>query len=184
MINRFAVYLLLAGCMGFSAIILAEFDSGSHREPAAIDVAAARAPKAAAAPRQNGLPIDQLVATALARPLFSATRRPQQQLTRDSATDPALTGTRLTGIVTGPGQRHAVFAVTGAKPLALTEGATVNGWYIESIAPRQVSLSGLGRTKILRPEAGEASTPQGPATGPPELTFGRLLPNQQTRDEE
>jgi hypothetical protein len=184
MISRFAVYLLLAGCMGFGAIILAEFASGWRREAAAIDVAA-RAPKAAAAPRQSGFPIDQLVATALARPLFSATRRPQQQLTSNSATDPALAGTRLTGIVTAPGQRHAVFAVTGAKPLALTEGETVSGWYIESIAPRQVSLSGLGGTKTLRPEAGEASAPQGlPATGPPELTFNRLLPNQQTRDEE
>ena len=184
MINRFAVYLLLAGCIGFGAIILAEFDSGSHRGSASIDVAADRAPNAAATSRQNGLPIDQLVATALARPLFSAARRPQQQLTSGSVTDPA-PGPRLTGIVTAPGQRHAVFAVTGAKPLVLTEGETVSGWYIESIAPRQVSLSGLGGKKTLQPEADEASAPQGlPATGPPELTFGRLLPNQETRDEE
>lgn len=184
MINRFPVYLLLAGCMSFGAIILAQFDSGS-REAAAIDVAAARAPKTAAAPQQNGLAIDQLIAAALARPLFSATRRPPQQSTSNSVTDPALTGTRLTGIVTSPGQRLAVFAVTGAKPLAVTEGETVSGWYIESIAPRQVSLSGLGRTKTLQPEADEASASQGlPATGPPELTFSRLLPDQQTRDEE
>jgi hypothetical protein len=185
MTNRFAVYLLLAGCVGFGAISLAEFDSGSHSEAPAIDITAARAPKAAAAPQQHGLLIDQLVATALARPLFSATRRPSQQAASNSVSEPALTDTRLAGIVTAPGQRLAVFVVTGAKPLALAEGETVSGWYIESITARQVSLSGLGGTKTLQPEADEASAPQGmPATGPPELTFSRLLPDQQTRDEE
>jgi hypothetical protein len=184
MINRFAVYLLLAGCLGFGAILLAEFDSSVRRGAAAINEAAARPPTVAVA-AQHGLPIDQLVATALARPLFSTTRRPSQQAAGNSVTDPALTDTRLAGIVTAPGHRLAVFVVTGAKPLALTEGQTISGWYIDSIAPRQVSLSGPGRTKTLQPETDQAGAPQRvPATGPPELTFSRLLPDQQTRDEE
>jgi hypothetical protein len=162
---------------------LAEFDTRAHREAAAIEVATPP-PDAAASPQQHGTQIDQLVATVLAHPLFNATRRPSQQAGNNSAADPGLAGTRLTGIVTAPGQRLAIFVVTGAKPLALTEGDSVSAWHIRSITPRQVSLSGLGGTRTLQPEADEAPVPPAVSAAQPLLTFRRVLPDQQTRDEE
>jgi general secretion pathway protein N len=42
--------------------------------------------------------------------------------------------------------------VNGAKPLRLTEGEAVRGWQVESITPREVSLSGPGGTKIMEPK--------------------------------
>ena len=102
----------------------------------------------------------------LARPLFSATRRPPQT-EGNAAADPGLTDTRLTGIVTEPDHRVAIFAITGAKPVALTEGETVSGWRIDSISPREVSLSGPGGTKILQPRIDQdaVAQPRSPPAG-------------------
>ena len=99
----------------------------------------------------------------------------------NSATELGLESLRLAGIVTTPGQRFAIFAVTDGKPLALAEGQTVSGWQIESITPRQVSLSAVGGMMTLQPQPG---TPTAGAVAPPELTFDRVLPDQQTRDDE
>jgi hypothetical protein len=184
MTDRLAVCLLLLGCVGFGTIILAEVGSTTRHEAGAIEVLP-RPPRAVAFLQQRSSQLDELVATALARPLFSATRRPSQQVASNSATDPGLASTRLTGIVTAPGRRLAIFVVTGAKPLTLVEGETVSGWHIESITPRQVSLSGLGETKTLEPKADESPVlPGTPAAGPPKLTFSRVLPDQQIRDDE
>jgi hypothetical protein len=88
---------------------------------------------------------------------------------------------RLAGIITAPDRRLAIFAVAGGKPLALAEGQTVSGWQIESIMPRQVSLSAFGGRRTLQPQPGPAAAD---AMVPPKLTFDRVLPDQQTRDDE
>ena len=89
---------------------------------------------------------------ALARPLFSSTRRPPQSAPDDSTTGSDLADMRLTGIVTEPERSIAIFAVNGGKPLRLTEGETVNGWQVENITPREVALRGPGGTKTLEPK--------------------------------
>jgi hypothetical protein len=89
---------------------------------------------------------------ALARPLFSSTRRPPQSAAADSVTNSDLADMRLTGIVTEPDHHVAIFAVNGAKPLRLSEGEDVSGWRIDSITPHEVSLSGPGGTKTLEPK--------------------------------
>jgi general secretion pathway protein N len=151
MIDRLAIYLLLAGCLVLGAIVFVEL------EPAADDNAAlgelpGRSEAAPALPRAPSTRLDELLATSLARPLFSSTRRPPQSAANDGASDPGLADTRLTGIITEPGHHVAIFAVNGAKPVTLTEGEAVSGWRIDTITPREVSLTGPGGTKTLEPK--------------------------------
>jgi hypothetical protein len=76
---------------------------------------------------------------------------PAAERHRRRAANTDLSDKRLTGIVTAPGRHIAIFAVNDAKPLILTEGDSVSGWRIEAIGPIQVSLSGPGGNKTLRP---------------------------------
>jgi len=151
MIDRLVIYLLLAGCLIFGAVVLLEL------KPSATDTAAPneisrRAETSSAVRRQPSTRLEELLAMALARPLFSSTRRPPQSAANDSDASSDLADIRLTGIVTEPYHRVAIFAVKGAKPLRLTEGEAVSGWQVESITPREVSLSGPGGTKTLEPK--------------------------------
>src|SRR5690348_5221369 len=82
-------------------------------------------------------PIDPLVAKILARPLFSPDRRP---LESPRSTEADLKDKRLAGIVIEPNRRFAIFAVTGAKPLTVTEGDNVDGWRVESITADEIAL--------------------------------------------
>ena len=150
MIDRLVIYLL-AGCLIFGTVVLLEL------KPSATDTAAPneiprRTETPSAVRRQPSTRLDELLAMALARPLFSSTRRPPQSATNDSDASSDLADIRLTGIVTEPYHRVAIFAVKGAKPLRLTEGEAVSGWQVESITPREVSLSGPGGTKTLEPK--------------------------------
>jgi len=151
MIDRLVIYLLLAGCLIFGAVVLLEL------KPSATDTAAPneisrRAETSSAVRRQPSTRLEELLAMALARPLFSSTRRPPQSAANDSDASSDLADIRLTGIVTEPDHRVAIFAVNGAKPLRLSEGEAVRGWQVESITPREVSLSGPGGTKTLEPK--------------------------------
>ena len=150
MIDRLVIYLL-AGCLIFGTVVLLEL------KPSATDTAAPneisrRAETSSAVRRQPSTRLEELLAMALARPLFSSTRRPPQSAANDSDASSDLADIRLTGIVTEPYHRVAIFAVKGAKPLRLTEGEAVSGWQVESITPREVSLSGPGGTKTLEPK--------------------------------
>jgi hypothetical protein len=153
MIDRFAPILLLAGCILFAAILAVELTETPDAEPEAAAGSAgvhAAAPLPAMRP-SPGAQLDTMVAEILARPLFSATRRPPQH-DGSPAADGGLSDTRLTGIVTEPGHRFAIFAPVGAKPLIVSEGDTVSGWRVENITPREVSLSGPEGTKTLQPK--------------------------------
>jgi hypothetical protein len=63
---------------------------------------------------------------------------------------------RLTGIVTVPHHRIAIFAVRGANPLVVSEGDNVSGWRVDSITPDEVAVTGPGGTKTLRPKSDPA----------------------------
>ena len=168
MIDRFVTYLLIAGCLVFGAVVLLEL------QPAASDTAASnevsRQPDTTSTVhRQPSTRLDELLAVALARPLFSSTRRPPQTAATDN-TSSDLADMRLTGIVTEPDHHVAIFAVNGAKPLKVSEGEAVSGWRIESITPHEVSLSGPGGTKTLEPKLDpnlvQQPPPQPPAANP------------------
>jgi hypothetical protein len=180
MIARLLASLPLVGCAVFAGLLFAEFEAGTRREPSATGVVAPiRSP--VAAPRDNGVELDGQVAMALARPLFNPTRRPPALAESKSATELGLESLRLAGIITAPDRRFAIFAVTGGKPLALGEGQTVSGWQIESITPREVSLSAFGGMMTLHPQPGPVAAD---AVAPTKLTFDRVLPDQHTRDDE
>jgi hypothetical protein len=146
MIDRVAV-LLMAGSALFGAVLLGELNP----EDPGVQPAATPAPAPAQAyPAQLQSPrMDELVATTLSRPLFSATRRPAERAVPDRPADPELTNVRLTGIVVEPDRRTAIFAVQGAKPLVRAEGETVNDWHLDSIAPQEVTLTGPAGTTTL-----------------------------------
>jgi hypothetical protein len=147
-------------------------------DTAAPNEVARRADTISATRRQPSTGLDELLAVALARPLFSSTRRPPQAAAKDSATDSDLADMRLTGIVTEPDHHLAIFAVNGAaKPLRLTEGEAVSSWRIESITPHEVSLSGPGGTKTLEPKL-DPNLVQQPPPQPPGANPGARQPAQ------
>jgi hypothetical protein len=164
MIDRLVIYLLLAGCVIFGAVVLLELKPAATDTVAPSEVAG-RSDTASAVRRQPSTQLDDLLAEALARPLFSSTRRPPETAANDSVVSSDLADTRLTGIVTEPGHRVAIFAVNGAKPLRLTEGEAVSGWRIESITSREVSLIGPGGTKTLEPKL-DPNLAQAPGPAP------------------
>ena len=174
MTDRLVIYLLFAGCLIFGAVVLLEL------APAATDTAAPNevsrpADTTSAVRRQPSTRLEELLALALARPLFSSTRRPPQSASTDSVTNSDLADMRLTGIVTEPDHHVAIFAVNGAKPLRLSEGEDVSGWRIDSITPHEVSLSGPGGTKTLEPKL-DPNLVQPVAPIPPPNPAARLPP--------
>ena len=156
MIDRLVLLLLVGGCLLFAAILITELAPAGTEDAVVAQTARSEAASPITRP-QNSRP-EELVATALARPLFSSTRRPPQDAPSGAAADD-LTDARLTGIVTTPGHRIAIFAVSGDKPLKVAEGDAVSGWRIESITPREVSLSGPSGTKSLQPKLDPSLAP-------------------------
>ncbi len=148
MIDR-VVILSLGGCALFGVLLFLELTSADPDQPAVVTAPTrVEAPMAA---RVRGPRIDELLATALGRPLFSATRKPPEAKA-DGPVEQQVPNLRLTGIVIEPGRHLAIFAVAGAKPLIRSEGETVNEWQLDSIAPRQVSLSGPAGTTTMEPK--------------------------------
>lgn len=93
------------------------------------------------------------VATLLARPLFTPSRRPAPPPA--AAAPPALQ--RLTGIIVGPFGKRALFASNGAgKTLAVDEGGAVGPWTVQAITSRTVTLTGPGGRREL-PVVGEGN---------------------------
>ncbi|HEY3912675.1 MAG TPA: hypothetical protein VGM07_22710 [Stellaceae bacterium] len=173
MIDRLLLPFLLAGCALFAAIVVAELQPAPA--PSKIAVVVPPAPAIASAPirRDNDGRYDALLATTLARPLFSTTRRPPQRGGADNAADSGLADTRLAGIVTEPGHRIAIFAPAGAKALTVSEGETVGGWRIDNITPLEVSLSGPDGIKTLQPKFDPNLVP---ASGPPSVVDRPAVP--------
>lgn len=94
----------------------------------------------------------QLVATVLARPLFSATRRPPEN-EQDGHPDTSLNDLRLTGILIMPDQHFAIFVGSNGKPLIRSEGEMISDWRVENIAAQSIFLTGPGGTATLEPKA-------------------------------
>ncbi len=149
MIDRVLI-LSLGGCAIFGTLLFLELTSADPNQPAKATTPAQVEPPAAARPQRQ--PIDELVAASLSRPLFSATRKPPERATADRTVDQQLPNLRLTGIVIEPSRHLAIFAAAGAKPLVRSEGETVDEWRLDSVAPRQVSLSGRAGIMTLEPK--------------------------------
>jgi hypothetical protein len=121
--------------------------------------------------------MDELVTTTLSRPLFSATRRPSERAVSGGPVDPGLSDVRLTGIVLEPDRHTAIFAVKGEKPLVRSEGETVNAWHLDSIAPREVTLTGpAGPTTLELKSDPNLVRPAPPAQPAPQAKSGPQAP--------
>src|SRR3954469_11206989 len=133
---------LLTGCAIFGAVIAVELAPAESEIPTVAVVeprAVAATPKRLPPP-----PLDELVAAAVARPLFSATRRPAEKASPTSTSDPDLSDIRLTGIVMEAGRHVAIFAIAGARPVARSEGENLKEWRLDSISAGGGSLGGRG----------------------------------------
>jgi hypothetical protein len=161
MIDRL-VLVLMAGSAVFGALLLAELTSAPDQPVVMPSSPHAEAP---AAPPPQRPPVEQLVQTSLAQPLFSPTRRPPDTAAVARAAEPELLNVRLTGIVLEPGRRLAIFAVPGSKPLSRGEGEEINDWRVESIGPSQVSLTGAAGTMVLEPKFDPALVRSQPIAG-------------------
>jgi hypothetical protein len=176
MIDRLSA-LCLAGSVLLAATLPFEFHSelSATAEPGKPSAKSDEAPAV-----QNDRPaVNQLTAAILARPLFSATRRPAEAAATDHSETP-LSDMRLTGILITPDQHLAIFAPAGGKPLVRSEGEMISDWRIESIASQSVSLTGpagattlepkadpnLVRVQAAQPAAAPPPRPAGPAANP------------------
>src|SRR5437667_6721148 len=164
MTDRLTLYVLLAACLILGILVAVELAPEGASDSGRIETSERSGMGSPAVRRPPREMLDELLATTLARPLFSATRRPPQSAVSDGAAGADLADARLTGIITEPARRIAIFAVTGAKALRLTEGEAVSGWRIESITPREVALSGPSGTKTLEPKIDPSlgAPPSGP----------------------
>lgn len=170
--ERAVLTLLLGGCALFGLAILAELHAGTAAVPAGVARAVSRPAAAAVPPAPRAPRLAEMVAATLARPLFSPTRRPPPR--SGGSAGLGIADMRLTGIVTAPGERLAIFAVAGAKPLIVKEGEEVSGWRIEGIMPGVVSVSGPGGTERLRPKSDKSLiriSPAAPALPAPGMPF-------------
>ena len=149
MIDR-VVILALAGSTVLGALLLLEWNTGqpaAHSPVAPAPMAEKRMPLRIQGPR-----IEELVATTLERPLFTATRRPPDRALANPAAGPELPNLRLTGVLIEPEHHIAIFTMPGTKPLVRSEGESVNEWRLDTIAPREVTLVGPTGSTTLEPK--------------------------------
>jgi hypothetical protein len=120
-----------------------------------------------AAPQAPGAMVSQWGGTALARPLFSPGRRPQDQ--QGATADGTLP--RLSAIIVSGGTGAAVFAASGQRPQVVNQGGTIGGYVLNRIAPDHIELAGPAGTLTLHPQftpaAAAATAPANPPTSPP-----------------
>jgi hypothetical protein len=163
MIDRITMCCLI-GSVFLAGILLLEFRS-SVAAPTALSEPSTKS-VGQPATLMNEPAIKQLTATILARPLFSATRRPPES-EQGAHPDTPLNDLRLTGILVMPDQQVAIFARNGEKALVRSEGEMISDWHIDNIAAQSVSLSGPGGTTTLepRPDPNLARVP--PSAGKP-----------------
>lgn len=129
-------------CAVCAGLILVESGSTSDQSPSF----GARVPRAQTKPA--ALQIPRLVDL----PFSPAQGRREASSSADNAAS-SLRDVRLTGVVIEPDRRIAIFAITGTKPLVLSEGDTLKDWQVESISPEKVLLSGPAGKLTLEPRA-------------------------------
>jgi len=172
MSRRLFAFLVIGGLLAAGVVVFSEWRGTG--EPI---VAAARPAMPEPIPHAVAVEpprVDDLVSAALAQPLFSPTRQPAATAEDEASETPDF---RLTGIVTEADRRLAIFAAANAKPLAVEEGGQVYGWHVDSISPREVSMSGPAGTRKMQPKndpalKGSAPRPavaiKAPPTPPPQ----------------
>jgi hypothetical protein len=133
--------LCFVGAAVCAGLILIEFGSDTNNSPTFV----ARLPPAQ---KKSDAPEIRRLADP---PLRLSLRSPEASSAADD-TDSSLRDLRLTGVVIEPDRRIAIFAVSGSKALALSEGEALKDWRLDSILPEKVLLSGPAGTITLEPK--------------------------------
>lgn len=104
--------------------------------------------------------------TALARPLFSPTRRPAA-----AAAPGAPAGLpRVTAILVSPSGKSVIFAAgDGGKPVVAGEGSRVGAYQVQSIEVGRVTVLGPGGPQVLGPSFDDSPRARPPG-GAPDLS--------------
>ena len=103
---------------------------------------------------------------ALARPLFSPTRRTAPRAEAPAAATPAGLP-RVAGILVSTGGRSVIFAAeSGGKPVVAREGGRVGAYQVQSIEAGRVTVVGPEGPRVLVASF-DASAPARPAPGAP-----------------
>ena len=103
---------------------------------------------------------DVYAAILLARPLFSAGRRPLAAAVVDAPSPSKPTPPRLTGTLVSGGGRQAFFApaVAAGKTFVAGEGGQVGTFVVSAIAAGEVTVATPdGETRVLHPQANPAA---------------------------
>ena len=172
-LQRGAIILLLAACVGLAAIIYAEV-SASPFAPADAALSSSSAQRAKS-PSDDGsarfsLRPLQSFSVVTERPLFAQTRRPSARGSDDTL-GPWSSFT-LAGIIISPTAREALI-LHGQPPTVvhLQEGQDVEGWTVTSILPDRIVLRGGDAEHELK-----LLDKQGPSASPvtaPRRNFNR-----------
>ena len=161
--------VLLSVCGGLGALffllICWEILAPGPQSETASPTAPGAQPPAAPHAGPSGASINTWVSTILGRPLFSATRKPDNAPTTQAAsTDDADKDLpRLSGIFLVSNVKHAVFQPSGdVPPLVVGEGDQVQGWKVEKIGLSSVTLTGPGGETTLEPKFDDNLAPPAP----------------------
>ena len=105
-----------------------------------------------------------MVAEITKRPLFTSGRQPPQaRVVR--AEPPRLQG-RLAGVMMEANIREALFSRPGARPMAVKEGDTIDGWTVDKIETDSVRLTSSFGEQVVRPTNGGSEEIATPAARP------------------
>ena len=155
---RAAMLILGGASLILGGIIVMEFRLGPTRQGTAQGPVPVTIPGPAARAEQDA-ERGAWVKTALAKPLFSPTRRPSAQAVAPVVVERKGVP-RLTAVMTGPFGRRAVFAgPEGGKPLVVETGDSVGEFRVQAIDSDGVTLSGPDGVRHLRPSFAEEAPP-------------------------
>lgn len=145
---------LAAGCAcALVAVLALEYHFGATREmrlayqPShAVPIPVWAAPSSAEDASPSPPRVQEWTRVVLARPLFSASRRPASVVVAGPQ-EP-----RLAGIVVGPSGRRAIFAgADGARGTIAGIGQQAGGWRVQAIDATSVQVIGPAGLRTLRP---------------------------------
>lgn len=138
-------------------------------------------PAAAASPDRPAPAPDRTqawVATILARPLFSPTRRPPPAAAAAAAPGIAELP-RLTAVLVTPSGKSVIFAAAnGGKPIVAAEGSRIGPYVVQRIEAGRITMLGPEGSRVLQPtfdkDAPRPPVPGSAAGAPPPGAFPGL----------
>jgi hypothetical protein len=162
--GRFATALLGWGLLGagLGSVLMLQLrpEDGQDAPPATASAAAAWIPAAPAPVATGADPTGAWASTILARPLFEPQRRPPAAPAMAEVSEPAAQELpRLTGVLTGPFGRIAIFAnPEGGRPLVVAQGDRINGFLVQTVGLEEAKLLGPDGLRVARTGFGDPET--------------------------